>query len=580
MRKKISLLLAATLCLSLCACGNNEKPNTDEPKQQISQTENNTTDTSKEPEQTIDLSIYQEVGETYGPFTSVKKGESWMFVNNKTGQEYHYYHEIVDVREKIVTTKYTDGDSIVYNFYNIEKEEEYLSDENHEFIFMDNGVLVNSTSMVSNIGDISNEMYINYNTGERIQSDVGLAYIKNSNFIGVGEIIDGKNKYKLFDTITNSYVSDNVFDYFGEFHDGLIATINNGSWGYIDESTNVVIDFMYEEVGEMINGVVPVKYGDNWGLINTKGEFLVKPMYSNFIGFLGENNNYVSFEETEINKLYGAYLYKIDGTLLLAEDEYDKEAAESFGYVYRKYIVDETRDLIYAIYGYRTGQDSNEIHIYRTNKELLFAEKYWGFCGNPKLWEIKQEWFDFKGGPILLSPYKISTLDTNSNPYKVSSSKYLLEDGTISEEYSYAGPFRANQKYAIVKKIESKKTLGAYLIDRNMNVVKEIDKNLDYRLLTNSYAIYADDGLLVIRNIDTNEDLIKDIKSWDYIPVSNGDVIIFEDKDTNLLGMFYEGKVIKDAIYSDIQVDTQNSTIKLFKGSVEEVISFTDIVKE
>lgn len=55
---------------------------------------------------------------------------------------------------------------------------------------------------------------------------------------------------------------------------------NQGKWGYVDDSDNLVIDYTYDDAAMFNNGVAIVRKGNRCGLISPSGEEVVAPKYN------------------------------------------------------------------------------------------------------------------------------------------------------------------------------------------------------------------------------------------------------------------------------------------------------------
>lgn len=60
----------------------------------------------------------------------------------------------------------------------------------------------------------------------------------------------------------------------------LFSKIENGKWGFVDKSGNVVVDYQYDEVGEFNEyGFVAVKKDGKWGSLNGNGEVVAETVF-------------------------------------------------------------------------------------------------------------------------------------------------------------------------------------------------------------------------------------------------------------------------------------------------------------
>ena len=70
-----------------------------------------------------------------------------------------------------------------------------------------------------------------------------------------------------------------------DYSDGLSAYYENGQWGFIDRSGNVMINPEYDEVGDFSEGLCLVRKETKWGVINKSGKFIHECEYESISGF-------------------------------------------------------------------------------------------------------------------------------------------------------------------------------------------------------------------------------------------------------------------------------------------------------
>ena len=58
-----------------------------------------------------------------------------------------------------------------------------------------------------------------------------------------------------------------------------VAQNQDGRYGYIDKSGNVMIDFEFEDAEKFSCGLAPVLIDGLWGFINEDGEVVIEPVY-------------------------------------------------------------------------------------------------------------------------------------------------------------------------------------------------------------------------------------------------------------------------------------------------------------
>lgn len=83
-----------------------------------------------------------------------------------------------------------------------------------------------------------------------------------------------------------------------QFHEERYPIFQNGTWGFIDKSGNIVINPQFDEVNFFSEGLAPVKLSDSWGFIDKRGDYVINPQFdyvSPFINGLAlfvQNNQY------------------------------------------------------------------------------------------------------------------------------------------------------------------------------------------------------------------------------------------------------------------------------------------------
>ena len=63
------------------------------------------------------------------------------------------------------------------------------------------------------------------------------------------------------------------------FHEGMAAVKLNGLWGFLNTSGELVIPAQYDTVQNFSEGVAPVEQNDTWGCIDQKGELILACKY-------------------------------------------------------------------------------------------------------------------------------------------------------------------------------------------------------------------------------------------------------------------------------------------------------------
>lgn len=61
----------------------------------------------------------------------------------------------------------------------------------------------------------------------------------------------------------------------------IYAKSQNGKWGFVDKSGNVVVDYIYDKATDVNSyGYAGIKLGEKWGVVNEKGEIILEPTYT------------------------------------------------------------------------------------------------------------------------------------------------------------------------------------------------------------------------------------------------------------------------------------------------------------
>ena len=61
----------------------------------------------------------------------------------------------------------------------------------------------------------------------------------------------------------------------------IYATSQDGKWGFVDKSGNVVVDYIYDKATDLNSyGYAGIKLDGKWGVVNSNGEVIVEPTYT------------------------------------------------------------------------------------------------------------------------------------------------------------------------------------------------------------------------------------------------------------------------------------------------------------
>jgi hypothetical protein len=102
---------------------------------------------------------------------------------------------------------------------------------------------------------------------------------KKTNYSGEYFKIVKGGKYALFNN-KGVQLTEGLYENSTYPSEGLIATIKNGKWGYLDRAGNEVIDFKYKRASNFHNGLAIVYVSeDRMGYIDKNGTMVIKPKY-------------------------------------------------------------------------------------------------------------------------------------------------------------------------------------------------------------------------------------------------------------------------------------------------------------
>lgn len=130
-----------------------------------------------------------------------------------------------------------------------------------------------------------NKKYILVNTSNSIA-------LNNSEFDNIVTFDNGsffiteKNKKYGILNKEGKELSPNIFENdFISFNEGLASVKQNGQWGFIDSSGNLIIKPTYESVTNFHEGLAPVKRNGKWGFINNREENIIPFKFDFVYGF-------------------------------------------------------------------------------------------------------------------------------------------------------------------------------------------------------------------------------------------------------------------------------------------------------
>lgn len=217
-----------------------------------------------------------------------------------------------------------------------------------------------------------------------------------------GIVNEGTNKHGFID-ITGKIVIPTIYDYTGDFKDGLAFVMKDDKCGYIDKTGKEVIPIIYDHVGEFKGGLAKIKNNFKYGYINKTGKIVVPIKYDS-IGkfkeglayFLVKGNSsreykygYVDKTGNEVIPPIYRHAYNFSEGLAAVEVEIEGKYDEN-GYSLRKTgFIDKTGKLVIpAEYDYAgefkegvaiVAKDDKYGYIDKTGREivpLIFNEAY------------------------------------------------------------------------------------------------------------------------------------------------------------------------------------------------------------
>ena len=98
---------------------------------------------------------------------------------------------------------------------------------------------------------------------------------------GYATVTNQNDKYAYMDK-NGMFITDFIFDFAGDFVNGLALVKVDDKEFFIDTSGNTVIESKFQDVSPFANNGLARAKGDNglWGYINTKGEWAIEPKYA------------------------------------------------------------------------------------------------------------------------------------------------------------------------------------------------------------------------------------------------------------------------------------------------------------
>ena len=194
-------------------------------------------------------------------------------INNKIGSKYGV---IDDEGKQLIEEKYNYIEYLYEDYFIASSENSKLGvinkkDEIQIQFECDSIQRIKDTELIKTV--------VNQTTTRMYKKDMMLACeMQNANIEVKGNYIKIYNETdtKYFDKQGNEVTNKEVYP------NNLIFAAKNeqGKWGFVDKSGNVVVDYQYDNVTEINEyGYAGIKQEGKWGVINQNGEIILKPSY-------------------------------------------------------------------------------------------------------------------------------------------------------------------------------------------------------------------------------------------------------------------------------------------------------------
>ena len=97
-------------------------------------------------------------------------------------------------------------------------------------------------------------------------------------------LAEEENYIKIYNNDETIYLdtNGNVLKSTDVYPNNLIFAAKNeqGQWGFVDKTGNVVVDYQYEKVTEINEyGYAGIKKDGKWGVVDSKGQVILEPTY-------------------------------------------------------------------------------------------------------------------------------------------------------------------------------------------------------------------------------------------------------------------------------------------------------------
>lgn len=140
------------------------------------------------------------------------------------------------------------------------------------------------------------------------------------------------------------------------FTEGLCAVMNgNGSWGFINKQSELVIDYLYDNAYPFKEGMSKIMLRGKWGIIDSKGASIIPPIYNDvdvdgniFLVKKARKWGWIDKDGKELIPIRFADAYPFNGNRLTAA-----RLGEKWGYidVYGKFVIPARYDFAFSFDG-------------------------------------------------------------------------------------------------------------------------------------------------------------------------------------------------------------------------------------
>lgn len=387
-------------------------------------------------------------------------------------------------------------------------------------------------------------------------------------------------------------ISQNEYDYVGEYIDGIAVASSYGYYGFIDDTGNELTEFIYEQAENFVDGLALVKKDGYYGYIDKTGETAIGFMYD---------------EATSFDKEYG---------LAIVKSGNGKGVIDKNGTV----IVNTQYDDIYFESGFIITAESDDLKqrgVFSTNGYQIIRNDYDEFYfTDDKIYATNSrtlgDVYDYDGNNLLDSEELSGALEISPpiNGVSIVKFEYDFTYTNVVEQYEtvdYYLYYDTNLKPLIDTKLSWTTDFNklGYAIAR-YSAINDLDNvDIDDAVYSgwqgHDYAIIKSDGTEVQRlpepefmeeyiNVNDYYVLMRDTEGsgcdimlernfLDKIFYGNLEMvdgtncIIVKNENSGLYGMFDGLTMKKDGLYNEISYDEESGVFTLTRGAeIEEYV--------